>query len=149
MTDALAHNPSPSLSMQPRRFEVSKTYANVTLPLKTSKLASPFPSAVKSMTSHTISDQEKADQMLAEARIPKGTVVEPIPKATAEPINVKATPNRVYKRNYSKRGKTVDRNDEKCKKVGKKKTKCVKMKAPGCKKVKAITCDKKRKPVCS
>lgn len=139
LIDTLEHSPAPS-SLKQRRFEVSKTYANATLPLKMPKLASPFPDPVKIMSSHTTSDQEKAEQMLAEARIPKGTV---------EPAPEKAAPNRVYTRSYSKRGKTVDPDDEKCQKVGKKKKKCVKMVAPGCKKPKTITCDKKRKPVCS
>ena len=51
-----------------RRFEQSKTYANITLPIKAQKLANPFPDPVKMMASHTVSDQEKANQMLAESR---------------------------------------------------------------------------------
>lgn len=135
VSDTLDHNPMP-LALKQRRFEVSKTYANVTLPLKAPKLASPFPDPVKIMSSHTVSDQEKAEQMLAESRIPKATI---------EPTRAKVTtPNRVYTRNYSKR---VGRNDEKCKKIGKKK-KCVKMVTPGCKPPKNIICDKERDPVC-
>ncbi|KAF7279757.1 hypothetical protein GWI33_006787 [Rhynchophorus ferrugineus] len=54
-----------------RQFEASSTYKNLVLPLKSSKLADPFPSPVKIMPSHTVSDQEKAEQMLAERRIPR------------------------------------------------------------------------------
>ncbi|KAJ8936742.1 hypothetical protein NQ318_016113 [Aromia moschata] len=53
-----------------RQFPASTTYKNVTLPLKSSKLASPFPEPVKMMPSHTVSDQEKADQMQADFRLP-------------------------------------------------------------------------------
>lgn len=120
-----------------RRFEVSKTYANVTLPLKMPKLASPFPDPVKIMSSHTISDQEKAEQMLAEARIPRRISTE------SEPVN--AAVNHVQTRSYSK----VGANDEKCKKLGKKKKKCVKMVAPGCIPPKSISCERKLKVVCS
>ncbi|KAJ8919762.1 hypothetical protein NQ315_006291 [Exocentrus adspersus] len=54
-----------------RMFTASTTYKNVTLPLKSSKLANPFPEPVKVMPSHTVSDQEKAEQMQAECRIPR------------------------------------------------------------------------------
>lgn len=54
-----------------RQFEASSTYKNLVLPLKASKLSDPFPSPVKMMPSHTVSDQEKADQMMAERRIPR------------------------------------------------------------------------------
>lgn len=54
-----------------RQFEASSTYKNLVLPLKASKLSDPFPSPVKIMPSHTVSDQEKADQMMAERRIPR------------------------------------------------------------------------------
>lgn len=54
-----------------RQFEASSTYKNLVLPLKASKLSDPFPSPVKIMPSHTVSDQEKADQMKAERRIPR------------------------------------------------------------------------------
>ncbi|XP_049818707.1 uncharacterized protein LOC126264497 [Aethina tumida] len=52
-----------------RNFLASTTYKNVTLPLKTSKLAKPFPDPVKVMPSHTVSDQDKAEQMLADSRM--------------------------------------------------------------------------------
>lgn len=54
-----------------RQFEASSTYKNLVLPLKASKLSDPFPAPVKIMPSHTVSDQEKAEQMMAERRIPK------------------------------------------------------------------------------
>lgn len=54
-----------------RMFAASTTYKNVILPLKSSKLANPFPEPVKVMPSHTVSDQEKAEQMQAECRIPR------------------------------------------------------------------------------
>lgn len=54
-----------------RQFEASSTYKNLVLPLKASKLSDPFPSPVKTMPSHTVSDQEQADQMMAERRIPR------------------------------------------------------------------------------
>lgn len=50
-------------------FMVSTTCKNVTLPLKMSKLAKPFPDPVKVMSSQIISDQDKADQMFAESRL--------------------------------------------------------------------------------
>lgn len=58
----------PKMEKRYGNFMVSPTYKNVTLPLKLSKLAKPFPDPVSVMTSHTISDQEKAEQMLAESR---------------------------------------------------------------------------------
>lgn len=54
-----------------RLFAASTTYKNVILPLKSSKLANPFPEPVKVMPSHTVSDQEKADQMQAECKVPR------------------------------------------------------------------------------
>ncbi|KAJ8975512.1 hypothetical protein NQ317_010627 [Molorchus minor] len=74
------NRPSPSAAANKsaatgyRAFPVSTTYKNVTLPLKSSKLASPFPEPVKLMPSHTVSDQDKAAQMQAECRIPKFAV---------------------------------------------------------------------------
>lgn len=105
------------------------------------KLASPFPDPVKIMSSHTISDQEKAEQMLAESRVPRASAEPPVAKCAA--------PNRVQTRNYSSKGKTVGRDDKKCKKVGKQKKKCVKMVAPGCIPPKSISCEREAKPVCS
>lgn len=58
---------SKSLQMK-QEFVESKTRASVTLPLKVPKLAKPFPDPVKVMYSHTVSDQEKAEQMLAETK---------------------------------------------------------------------------------
>lgn len=67
-----AHNPSGVNSTNGYRlFTASTTYKNVILPLKSSKLANPFPEPVKVMPSHTVSDQEKAEQMQAECRIPR------------------------------------------------------------------------------
>ncbi|CAH1160043.1 unnamed protein product [Phaedon cochleariae] len=54
-----------------RSFTTSTTQKNVVLPLKMFKLANPFPEPVKIMPSRTVSDQEKADQMQAECRVPK------------------------------------------------------------------------------
>lgn len=54
-----------------RTFDVSTTQKNITLPLKLSKLANPFPEPVKVMPSHTVSDQDKADQAQAEFRVPR------------------------------------------------------------------------------
>lgn len=56
-----------------RVFELSTTYKCITQPLKMSKLASPFPEPVKIMPSHTVSDQEKAEQMQADFRPPMFT----------------------------------------------------------------------------
>lgn len=108
----------------------------MTLPLKMPKLANPFPDPVKIMSSHTISDQEKADQMLAESKVPRGSSEM---KMSGPAIN------HVQTRNY---GKTVGADPEKCKKVGKKKRQCVKMVAPGCKAPKSISCEREAKPVC-
>nr|XP_023015553.1 uncharacterized protein LOC111505040 [Leptinotarsa decemlineata] len=72
--EAAVHPSLPILSNEEkgyRSFAVSKTQKNVILPLKSSKLANPFPDPVKVMPSHTVSDQEKADQMQAEARVPR------------------------------------------------------------------------------
>lgn len=52
-----------------REFEDSKTRMNITLPLRPPRLANPFPDPVKVMESHTVSDREKADQMLAETKM--------------------------------------------------------------------------------
>lgn len=54
-----------------RTFSVSTTQKNTILPLKLSKLAKPFPDPVKVMPSHTVSDQDKADQAQAEFRVPR------------------------------------------------------------------------------
>lgn len=54
-----------------RNFSVSTTQKNTILPLKLSKLAKPFPDPVKVMPSHTVSDQDKADQAQAEFRVPR------------------------------------------------------------------------------
>ncbi|VEN43694.1 unnamed protein product [Callosobruchus maculatus] len=54
-----------------RAFDASTTQKNVILPLKMSKLSNPFPDPVKVMPSHTVSDQEKADQAQAECRVPR------------------------------------------------------------------------------
>lgn len=54
-----------------RAFDVSTTQKNIVLPLKLSKLASPFPEPVKVMPSHTVSDQDKAEQAQAEFRAPR------------------------------------------------------------------------------
>lgn len=54
-----------------RAFDVSVTQRNTILPLKMSKLAKPFPDPVKVMPSHTVSDQDKADQAQAEFRVPR------------------------------------------------------------------------------
>lgn len=54
-----------------RSFDVSTTQKNTLLPLKLSKLANPFPDPVKVMPSHTVSDQDKADQAQAEFRVPR------------------------------------------------------------------------------
>lgn len=78
--------------------------------------------------------------MLAEARVPKGTVEQNVAKPSI---------NRVQTRNYSSQGKTVGRDDSKCKKIGKKKKKCVKITMPGCKPPKSISCEREAKPVCS
>lgn len=51
-----------------REFEQSTTYKSLTQPLKIPRLANPFPEPVKVMESHTLSDREKADIMMAEAR---------------------------------------------------------------------------------
>lgn len=51
------------------RLMRSTTYKNVTLPLKMSKLAKPFPDPVKVMPSHTVSDQDKAEQMLNDSKM--------------------------------------------------------------------------------
>ncbi|KAJ8927932.1 hypothetical protein NQ314_019562 [Rhamnusium bicolor] len=66
--------PMPNISPSTKgyqTFAASTLYKNVTLPLKSSKLANPFPEPVKVMPSHTVSDQEKADQMQAESRVPR------------------------------------------------------------------------------
>lgn len=67
----LFENQSDIPSAGYRQFEASSTYKNLVLPLKASKLSDPFPSPVKMMPSHTVSDQEKAEQMMAERRIPR------------------------------------------------------------------------------
>ncbi|KAK9696122.1 hypothetical protein QE152_g32104 [Popillia japonica] len=56
-------------SAKRREFDDSVTRMNVTLPLKAPKLAKPFPDPVKTMYSHTLSDQEKAEHMLAETKM--------------------------------------------------------------------------------
>lgn len=126
-----------------RRFEASKTHRSVTLPLKIPKLASPFPEPVKIMSSHTVSDREKAEQMFAESRVPKG-----IAAASTE-----AVLTRPQTRNYSKKskGKSVSADSSKCKKLKpevKKKT-CKKMVSPRCKPPKTIDCTKDPKRVCT
>ncbi|CAG9761315.1 unnamed protein product [Ceutorhynchus assimilis] len=70
------HNKDQKIELPPpsagyRQFEASSTYKNLVLPLKVSKLSNPFPSPVKMMRSHTVSDQEKADQMQSERRVPR------------------------------------------------------------------------------
>ncbi|KAG5899787.1 hypothetical protein JTB14_006122 [Gonioctena quinquepunctata] len=72
--DDMHHHSLPQISNEEkgyRSFSVSTTQKNVILPLKSSKLANPFPDPVKVMPSHTVSDQEKAEQMQAEARVPR------------------------------------------------------------------------------
>lgn len=57
---------------QYRHFEISKTHKSLTRPLKPPRLANPFPEPVKMMPSDTVSDREKAEQMLAEAKCVTG-----------------------------------------------------------------------------
>ncbi|CAH0546629.1 unnamed protein product [Brassicogethes aeneus] len=70
-TEAESKNKSSTeetLATRYRNLMDSNTKKNITQPLKMSKLAKPFPDPVKVMSSHIISDQEKAEQMLAESR---------------------------------------------------------------------------------
>ncbi|GJQ75374.1 hypothetical protein Trydic_g23550 [Trypoxylus dichotomus] len=124
-----------------RKFEESNTFKNITLPLKMPKLASPFPEPVKVMPSHTVSDQEKAEQMLAESKAIKNTST----KATASiqtPLGPMSTT-----RNYTT-GSAAGANskDKKCKLGGvKEKKKCTKIKVPFCAPVKSFKCGKRKK----
>ncbi|XP_044261337.1 uncharacterized protein LOC123009233 [Tribolium madens] len=118
----------------PRRFQVSKTYANAILPLKSVKLANPFPEPVKMMMSRTVSDDEKAEQMLAEARSQK---------QHNEQMANKSSTFRSFstevRRWYSK---TVGTDPEKCKKMGKGKKGCPKMKLNNCPAPARTRCDR-------
>lgn len=62
------HENTQGSSSQYRHFEISKTHKSLTRPLKPPRLANPFPDPVKIMPSDTVSDREKAEQMLAEAK---------------------------------------------------------------------------------
>ncbi|KAJ8936741.1 hypothetical protein NQ318_016112 [Aromia moschata] len=57
--------------LPPEEAPPQRTYKNVTLPLEILETGEPFPEPVKLMPSHTVSDQEKADQMQAEFKVPK------------------------------------------------------------------------------
>ena len=54
-----------------RRFEESSTSKSVNQPLRMARMANPFPAPVKVMPSNTVSDQEKAEQMMADVRMAK------------------------------------------------------------------------------
>ncbi|RZC38859.1 neurofilament heavy polypeptide-like [Asbolus verrucosus] len=123
-----------------RRFQVSKTYANAILPLKSVKLANPFPEPVKMMMSRTVSDDEKAEQMLAESRSQRN--FSDWGKAPQMP------PYRNFstevKRWYSK---TVGVDSDKCKKMSKAKKSCPKMKLGNCPPPARQRCDRLAKHI--
>lgn len=62
----------PQTTQQQRQFAASKTYRSLTMPLKSSRLANPFPEPVKQMPSCQVSDQEKAQRMYNDSRLPGG-----------------------------------------------------------------------------
>jgi len=117
-----------------RRFQVSKTCANAILPLKSVKLANPFPEPVKMMMSRTVSDEEKAEQMLADSRSQRHMS----DWARGTPGNFRSFSTDV-KRWYS------SASDDKCK-LGKpkeqKKAACPKMRLKGCQPVARQKCER-------
>lgn len=107
------------------RFEVSKTYANAILPLKSMKLASPFPDPIKMMMSRTISDDEKAAQMLADSKCQQNHQQQSRFSNLSSFRSFSTDATRLFS------SKTVQTNSDKCKKAVVKKQKtdtCPKMK---------------------
>lgn len=129
----------PMLIKSYRQFQVSKTYANAILPLKSVKLANPFPEPVKMMMSRTVSDDEKAEQMLAEARTNRT-----LNNTTERKSSTFRTFSTEIKRWYSK---TVGRDPKKCIKLGKGQKSCPKLRVDGCPAPARTRCDRLAKNV--
>ncbi|KAF2900777.1 hypothetical protein ILUMI_05407 [Ignelater luminosus] len=119
----------PKPLTQYRQFEKSTTYKSVKLPLKQTRLAGPFPDPVKVMPSDTMSDQEKAEQKTAEARIVKGDT-----SSSPKMVNFST-----QQRSYSYGG-TIGPDDKKCRKKAPKKN-CPSLKGP-CEPPESKSCDR-------
>lgn len=94
----------------------------------------PFPEPVKFVSSHSVSDQEKAELNLAEAKMPMKGYVEAMK-------DVKVIVNHIQTRNYGKKA---------CSKPRKGKTQCKEDKKK-CKKISPPECEPKKtlpEPVC-
>lgn len=95
------------------------------LPLKQTRLADPFPGPVKVMASDTLSDQEKAEQKTAEARLLKGDTM----------VNFST-----QQRSYSSYGGTIGPDDQKCRRKPPNKN-CPSIKGP-CEPPESKSCDR-------